>query len=167
MNHKKFNKINHLLLPGWVSRSGISQAARSRIAQAIAASESRHRGELRFVAEAALPVAVLRRSPTVRARAIDVFSELRVWDTEENTGVLIYLQLIDRDFEIVADRGISARVQQAEWDAIAARMEAAFRTGDFEAGVLAGLEEITTLLTREFPARGQNPNELPDEVVVR
>ena len=116
---------------------------------------------------AALPVAVLRRSSTVRARAIDIFSELRVWDTEENTGVLIYLQLIDRDFEIVADRGISARVPQAEWDAIAARMQAAFCAGDFEAGVLTGLEEITTLLAREFPARGQNPNELPDEVVVR
>jgi len=167
VNHKNFNKINHLLLPAWLSRKGISQAARSRIAQAIAASESRHRGELRFVAEAALPMAVLRRSPTVRARSIDVFSELRVWDTEENTGVLIYLQLIDRDFEIVADRGISARVQQAEWDAIAARMETAFRAGDFEAGVMAGLEEITMLLTREFPARGQNPNDLPDDVVVR
>ena len=115
---------------------------------------------------AALPVAVLRRSSTVRARAIDIFSELRVWDTEENTGVLIYLQLIDRDFEIVADRGISAKVAQAEWDAICRRMENEYKAGLFEAGTLAAIAEITALLTRHFPPLGDNPNELSDKPVV-
>jgi uncharacterized membrane protein len=167
MKTGKFNRVRHLVAPTWAARRQLSKAARERITQAIRASETRHRGELRFVAEGALPLGVLRAATTVRARAVDVFSELRVWDTEENTGVLIYLQLVDRDFEIVADRGINARVAQVEWDAIAARMKNAFRAGEFESGVLAGLAEITALLTREFPARAQNPNELPDEVIVR
>ena len=89
-----------------------------------------------------------------------------MWDTEENTGVLVYLQLIDRDFEIVADRGINARVKQAEWEAVCLRMEAAFRKGDFEAGVMAGLTDITALLKRHFPARESNPDELPNQPVV-
>lgn len=107
----------------------------------------------------------LFRGVTPRDRAIAVFSDLQVWDTEENTGVLVYLQLIDRDFEIVADRGINARVAQNEWDAIAARMEIDFRAGRFEDGVLAGLHDIGALLARHFPARAVNPNELPDRPV--
>ena len=91
---------------------------------------------------------------------------LRVWDTEENSGVLIYLQLVDRRIEIVADRGISAKVEQATWDAICHRMEEAFRGGRFERGVLDGVREITALLVRHFPARGANPDELPDKPAV-
>ena len=80
--------------------------------------------------------------------------------------MLIYLQLVDRDIEIVADRGISAKVGQAQWDAICHRMEEAFRARRFEDGVLKGIAEITTLLSTHFPARSENPDELPDRPVI-
>ncbi len=117
---------------------------------------------MRFVVEANLPVHGLWRGQSTRARAVELFSQLRVWDTEHNSGVLIYLQLIDRRVEIVADRGIDARVGQAFWDAVCRRMEAAFHVGQFEAGALAALSEITRALKEHFPASDSNPNELPD-----
>ena len=101
-----------------------------------------------------------------RERAIEVFSRLRVWDTAHNRGVLIYIQLVDRDIEIVADRGINAKVEQREWEEICHRMESAFRAGRFEAGALEGIREITALLARHFPPRDTNPDELPDRPVV-
>ena len=167
MNDKKLNKIKHLAIPGWWARRGVSPAAQRRIEHAIGESEHQHRGEIRFVAESTLPQTALRGVHTVRARAVDVFSEFRVWDTEENTGVLLYLQLIERRIEIVADRGITKRVAQSEWDAICKRMESACAHGRIEAGVIDGLAAITALLRREFPASEVNPNELPDAPVVR
>ena len=138
----------------------------ARIEATVKQSEQQHRGELRFAIEADLDPRAVLRGITPRQRAIEVFSQLRVWDTEENSGVLIYVQLIDRDIEIVADRGINARVAQAEWDAICTRTESAFSEGRFEAGALAAIEEVTALLTRHFPARAANPNELSDKPVV-
>lgn len=167
MPTKILNKIKHLVIPSWWAQRVLPEALQSRIEQAIQSSERHHRGEIRFAAESALPLAALAQGRTVRDRAIDVFSELRVWDTEENTGVLIYVQLIDRDFEIVADRGINARVQASEWEAIAQRMEAEFRAGRFADGVIAGLNDVSALLTRQFPAGAVNPNELPNRPIVR
>ena len=167
MNDKKLNKIKHLAIPGWWARRRVSPVAQRRIQRAIEESEHQHRGEIRFVAESTLPQSALQGVRTVRARAIDVFSEFRVWDTEENTGVLIYLQLIERRIEIVADRGISKRVAQDEWDTICKRMESDCSGGRIEAGVIDGLKAITQLLKREFPANAVNPNELPDAPVVR
>jgi uncharacterized membrane protein len=101
-----------------------------------------------------------------RERALQLFASLRVWDTEENSGVLIYLQLVDHRIEIVADRGINRKVEQGAWDAICRRMETAFRGGGFEAGALAAIDEITRLLSRHFPAGPSNPDELPDRPVI-
>lgn len=158
--------LKHLLTPDWLARRPFDAAALSRIESAIRQSERAHRGEIRFAMEGGFNLMPLLQGLTPRARAIAVFSELRVWDTEENTGVLVYLQLVDRDFEMVADRGISARVKQSEWDEICVRMEAAFRARRFEEGVLIGLREINALLARQFPAHGQNPNELSNKPVV-
>ena len=158
--------LRHTLTPDWLARRAITPAMLSRIESAIQRSESAHRGEIRFALEGALALAPLWHGLTPRARAIEVFSQLHVWDTEENTGVLVYLQLIDRDFEIVADRGICACVPQGQWQAIASRMETAFRAGRFEDGVTLGLNEITALLTQHFPARANNPDELPNRPVV-
>lgn len=155
--------FKHLLTPNWLARRAFSAAVCERIEGAIKESESAHRGEIRFAMEGGFHVVPLLRGVTSRSRAIAVFAELRVWDTEENTGVLVYLQLVDRHFEIVADRGINACVQQNEWNAICRRMEAAFGEGRFEEGVITGLREITALLARHFPARASNPNELPDK----
>lgn len=158
--------VKHLLAPDWLVYRAFPRAALKRIEAAIRQSEAAHRGELRFVVEAGLDLLPLLRGLTPRRRALDVFSRLRVWDTEENSGVLIYVQLVERDIEIVADRGISAKVEQATWDAVCRRMEDAFRARRFEQGVLDGIREITALLGRHFPARGANPDELSDRPVV-
>ena len=133
---------------------------------AIKASEATHRGEIRFAVEGALHIEPLWRGQTARERAIDVFSQLRIWDTEHNNGVLIYLLLSDRNVEIVADRGIDAKVGPREWERICRKMEAAFRQGDFEGGVVGGIQEVTRHLAEHFPPIGDDRNELPDKPVV-
>lgn len=157
--------LKHLVAPQWVVRRAFPAPVLARIEAAVTASEVNHRGEIRFVVEGALDLIPLMKGITPRERALQVFSELRVWDTEENTGVLIYVQFIDRDIEIVADRGVNARVAQKEWDAMCQRMEEAFHAGRYEHGMLAGIERITRLLTVHFPARRINPDELPDKPV--
>lgn len=161
-----FRILRHILMPDWLARRPFTPAVMARIEAAIRQTEAAHRGEIRFATEGGLELHALCKGIAPRVRAIEVFSQLRVWDTEENTGVLVYLQLIDRDFEIVADRGISARVPQAQWDAICAGMESAFRAGRFEEGVMTGLREVGALLTQHFPARAGNPDELPNKPVM-
>ena len=116
--------------------------------------------------EGALDGRPLLKDQSPRARAIDVFSHLRIWDTVHNNGVLIYLLLADRDVEILADRGIDDRVSAAEWQAICGMMEVHFRSGDFEAGVIAGIEAVSLLMAKHFPKHGPGNNELPDAPVV-
>lgn len=155
--------IKHLLLPAWHVRRAFSRADLAAIGAAVSESEAKHCGELRFVVEGPLPVAVLWHCETPRQRAIDLFARLRVWDTEENSGILIYVQLVDRRVEILADRGIAARVPQAEWDAICRTMERAFRAGQWRQGALAAVARAGELLAKHFPAGTINPNELPDK----
>lgn len=158
--------LRHLFMPSWLVRRHFPRAAMDRIERAIGESESFHGGEIRFAVEATLEPTSLLQGQRARERALEVFSQLRVWDTEHNSGVLIYLLLADRDVEIVADRGIAAKVGAEEWERICRLMESAFRQGRFEEGVLAGVREITALLVRHFPAAARNPNELPDRPLV-
>jgi uncharacterized membrane protein len=158
--------FRHLLTPPWLPLRGFSTALRAEIAAAVAASETRHRGEIRIAVEGPLPWRALWRDQTPRARAIELFAKLRTWDTEENSGVLIYLQLVDRDVEILADRGIAAKVPQAEWEALCRALEAAMRVGRCREGVLAAIDSVTRLLEQHFPAGSANPNELPNEPFV-
>ena len=158
--------LRHLLTPQWVVNRAFSKNVLSAIEAAIAASEQTHDGELRFAVEGALHPRALWQRQTARQRAEALFASLRVWDTAHNSGVLIYVQLVDRRIEIVADRGITARVPQAQWDAICRRMESAFRAGRFEDGAQAAIVEITRLLQQHFPPLANNPNELPDQPVV-
>ncbi|GAB6196134.1 TPM domain-containing protein [Lysobacter xanthus] len=138
--------------------------ALERIAAAIAASEARHTGEVCFAVEAALPVRLALVDHRPRERAAEVFTRLRVWDTEANNGVLVYMLLADRAIEIVADRGFNGRVADEDWSTICADLEAAMRAGEHEAGVLRAVEAISALMERDFP-RPQgyvDTNELPD-----
>jgi uncharacterized membrane protein len=134
------------------------------IERAIRESEKTHRGQIRFAVEATLDTLPLLRGQTARARAVEVFSHLRVWDTEHNNGVLIYLLLADRDVEILADRGIHGRVSAEAWERVCREMEAAFRAGRFEDGALAGIRAVGALLAQHFPGTGGH--ELPDRPVV-
>jgi uncharacterized membrane protein len=154
--------LRHLFAPPWLVRRAFPQDALDRIEAAIGASEKRHRGEIRFAVESGLDFLPVVRGLTPRARAIEVFSMLGVWDTEENTGVLLYLQLVDHDIEIVADRGIARTIAQTEWDAICHRMEEAFRAKQYESGVIGGIAEVSELLARHFPAGAADRDELPD-----
>jgi uncharacterized membrane protein len=154
--------LKHLCMPDWLARRPFGAAALDRIEAAVRNSETRHGAELRVALEAGLHTAALLRGLVPRERALQVFSELRVWDTEHNSGVLLYLQLVDRSIEIVADRGINARVPQPQWQDICRRIEVAFAQGRFEQGVLAAIDDITALLARHFPPQSGKPDELED-----
>ena len=164
MDLKRFWR--HIAMTPWTAARAFPPSAREAIARAVAEHEKRHRGEVRFVVEAELTTAQLWAGLGSRARAVEVFAMQGVWDTAERTGVLVYVLLADHKVEIVADRGISAKVAQAEWQAICATMQAAFREGRFEAGAVAGVTAISALLERHFPATGANANELPDQPVM-
>jgi len=156
----------HLVQHRWRQRRVFPPKALARIEQAIKAGEATHAGQIRFVVEGALDGAPLFRNQPARERALDIFSHLRVWDTAHNNGVLIYLLLADRDVEIVADRGIDAKVGDAGWERICAAMEQEFRAGRFEHGVIEGIKEVSRLMAQHFPPQPGSPNELPDAPVV-
>jgi uncharacterized membrane protein len=158
--------LKHLLAGRWQTLRYFPPSTMRAIESAIQDSESTHMGELRFAVEAGLDWPDVIRGKTAHERALEVFSQLRIWDTEHNSGVLIYLLLADRRVEIIADRGINRRVGKTGWEAICREMETAFKAGQFERGVLTGLARISVLLAEYFPAHGDNANELSDKPVV-
>lgn len=158
--------LRHLMTSPARVRRRFPPPVLSAIEAAIRVSEIRHLGEIRFVVEGALGTGALWRGQTARERAIELFSLLRVWDTEHNNGVLIYLLLADRDMEIVADRGIHRRVDPAEWERVCRLMEAHFRNGEFERGVLEAVAAVAAHFEHHYPAAGANANELPDQPTV-
>ena len=158
--------VKHLLMTDGQIKRAFPAGAMHQIEAAIKASEGTHAGEIRFAVEGGLDGSPLFNGQSARDRAVELFSQLRVWDTQDNTGVLIYLLLADRAVEIVADRGIHAKVDAQAWSTVCRQMEAAFRQSDFEAGVLAGVQAVTAHLAKHFPAAGHNRNELPDKPVV-
>ncbi|MFO1364094.1 MAG: TPM domain-containing protein [Burkholderiales bacterium] len=158
--------LRHLFCDFWSVRRAFPPDAMAAIEREIGAQERRHAGELRFAVEASLPLVDLLRNVTGRERAVELFGRLRVWDTEQNTGVLVYLLLADRDVEIVADRGIHRAVGEAGWAAICGEMERAFGRGEFLQGVIRGVQAISDLLATHCPPRPDNPDELPDRPVI-
>jgi len=167
-----FSRLGRIWRHQWMDEADVRRvlpdAAMERLAARVAASERRHSGEIRLCVEAGLPWSYLRRDASARERAVTLFGKLRVWDTENNNGVLVYLLLAEHAIEIVADRGISARVSAAEWAAMTQRMGAAFREGRFEDGLTQALEEMSALLVEHFPLADDQPdtNELPDAPLV-
>lgn len=156
----------HTFIAPWRWRKLFPASTLKVIEVAIQQSESHHSGELRFAIENALTTRQIIQALSSRQRAVQVFSDLRVWDTEENSGVLIYLLLAERTVHIIADRGINKKVAQSEWNAIVQAMQTEFQQGDFQRGSVTGIEQITVLLARHFPANPDNPNELPDAPVI-
>ena len=164
MNIKRI--VKHLMMTHWQVNRAFPRPTLIAIEQAIKAGETAHVGEIRFAVEGALDVTPLFRGQSARERAIEMFSHLRVWDTEHNNGVLIYLLLADRDVEIVADRGIHAKLHSQEWEEVCRKMETAFKQADYEGGVISGIRAVTRHLAEHFPAVGAGRNELPDKPVV-
>jgi len=139
-------------------------ASLQRIADAVGAGEARHRGEICFAVEPALPLRQVLRGAQARDRAHDVFAQLRVWDTQANSGVLVYLLLADRRIEVVADRGLAGLVSAEQWRGACALMEERLRAGEPEAAIVAGVAAISDLLAAHFPRTpgDADENELPD-----
>src|SRR5262245_51510970 len=164
MKVKRIGK--HVIVHRWRAKRVFPPDALARIEQAIKAGETTHGGQVRFVVEGALDGTPLFKDQPARERALDFFSHLRIWDTAHNNGVLIYLLLADRDFEIVADRGIDAHVGYEAWERICREMEAEFRVGQFERAVIKGIEAVSRELATYFPPHGPHRNELPDTPVV-
>jgi uncharacterized membrane protein len=158
--------LRHLFATRWRTRQTFTPTVLAEIESAIGAVESRHSGEIRFVVETALDVEELWRQLPPRARALQVFSHLGVWDTVANNGVLIYVLFADRDVEILADRGIAARVPPEEWEQICREIEAHYREGRFAQGSVAGVRSVGRLLERHFPGQGAPPDELPNQPVL-
>ena len=156
----------HLLEHRWRARRLFPPRVLAAIEQAIKTGETTHSGQVRFVVEGALDGAPLFRDQPARERALDIFAQLRIWDTTHNNGVLIYLLLADRDVEIVADRGIDTKVGAAGWEKICREMESDFAARKFESGVIKGIQAVSRQLAQYFPAQGKGPNELPDAPVV-
>jgi uncharacterized membrane protein len=157
--------LRHRWLDDSDTRKAIPPDMVERLARRVAASEKRHSGEIRLYVEAGLPMSYLWRAATARERAVAMFGKLRVWDTENNNGVLIYLLLAEHAIEIIADRGLASRVDPREWQRIADAMGAAFKERRFEDGLTQALEEASALLVAHFPRdpAKADANELPDE----
>ena len=164
MGIKRIGK--HLLEHRWRVRRIFPPEALAVIERTIKEGEATHSGQVRFAVEGALDGKPLFKDQSARERALDIFSQLRIWDTAHNNGVLIYLLLADHDVEIVADRGIDAKVGTAGWEKICKSMETDFRAGNFAGGVVKGIQAVSQQLTAHFPRHRAGPNELPDKPVV-
>ena len=169
MAHWLIRLFRHRLLDEDDTRRALDAAALARVEALVVASEKQHGGEIRVVVEAGLPWSYLRRGATPRERAIALFGKLRVWDTDRNNGVLIYLLLAEHAIEIVVDRGLARHVDADTWNAVTATMQEAFRRGAFEAGIAQAIGAVDALLVRHFPPAGDSAdaNELADAPLLR
>lgn len=148
------------------ARRAFPDATLDAIAEAIDAGERTHRGEVRLIVEKALPFEAAWDGVTNRQRALALFADYGVWDTEDNCGVLIYVNLAEHRIDIVADRGIDRRIGPETWQAVCRTMTDGFRQRRFHEATLAAIAQVNELLRQHFPASGERPNELPDHPVM-
>ena len=156
----------HLRSSAAEARRAFPEATLDAVAHAIDAGERTHRGEVRVIVEKALPFEAAWEGVSNRQRAVCLFADYGVWDTEDNCGVLIYVNLAEHKVDIVADRGIDRRIDAATWQALCRTMTEGFRQGQFHDATLAAIGQVNALLREHFPASGERPNELPDRPVM-
>jgi uncharacterized membrane protein len=171
MTHESFGQRVGRVLRHWRASRADAQRAfpdstLTAAQQAITAGEQTHRGEVRFIVEKSLPTDEVWDGITNRQRALALFADYGVWDTEDNCGVLIYVNLAEHKVDIVADRGIDRKIDRATWQAVCATMTEGFRRGDFQGATLAAIEQVNALLREHFPANGARQNELPDSPIM-
>jgi uncharacterized membrane protein len=163
IRHRIGRALRHLRSSSADARRAFPPATLAAIASAITAGEQTHRGEVRLIVEKALPLETIWAGISNRQRALALFADHGLWDTEENCGVLIYVNLAERKVDIVADRGIDRKIDEATWQAICRTMTQSFAQGRFHDGTLAAIEQVNDLLRTHFPADGARPNQLPDQ----
>jgi uncharacterized membrane protein len=157
----------HAMTGQSVGRRAFPTPALAAIGAAIGEGERQHRAELRLVVEAALPATLAWRGVSNRERALALFIEYGVWDTEENCGVMVYVNLAERKVDIVADRHIDRKIDAATWQGVCNTMTSGFARGNYQDSTIKAIAQINALLVRHFPATGERPNELPDQPVMR
>lgn len=168
-----FAKLARIWKHRWMDERNVRAATPpellSKLERFTQASEARHSGEIRICIEAGLPMSYLWRDATPRERAVAMFGKLRVWDTQGNNGVLIYVLLAERAIEIVADRAVSMPANNTFWQDSVNKLSAHLKRGDFESGLTQALEEISALLVQNFAvdATAANKNELTNRPDVR
>lgn len=158
--------IRHLRTTTADGRRAFPEAALKAIEDAIAHGETRHRAEVRLVIEPSLSLQAVLNGMSPRERARQLFAQYGVWDTEENCGVLIYINLADHQVEIVADRGVGRVISPGDWEAICRTMTSGFARGEYRDSVIAALGELNTLLQRHYPDDGSTHNQLSNKPVM-
>ncbi|MBS1169155.1 MAG: hypothetical protein H6R01_73 [Burkholderiaceae bacterium] len=158
--------MRHLLTTSSAGKRAFPPATLRAIEAAIAEGEARHRAEVSFIVEHSLPLHELLHRTGTRQRALDLFARYRVWDTEENCGVLLYLNLADRKLEIVADRGVAGQIGNDDWNAVCQTMTQGFAQDEFHHSSLAALAQLNALLALHYPADGERVNQLSDKPIL-
>lgn len=156
----------HLTATSASGRKAFPDASLKAIEAAIGHGEQMHRAEVRLIIEAAHQVGSVLNGISNRQRARELFGQYGVWDTEDNCGVLVYVNLADRQVEIVADRNVARCVNQQQWQTICQSMTASFATGAYQNGALAAIDAVNQLLHQHFPSHGARTNQLPDQPVM-
>ena len=156
----------HLRTTTAVGKRAFPANTLSAITDAISAGEQTHRSELRLIVENNMPFELVWNDVNNRQRALALFAEYGVWDTEENCGVLVYINLAERKVDIVADRHIGRKIEQPQWQTICTLMTSGFARGEFHDSTLAAVEQVNALLRQHFPANGARANELPNQPLI-
>ncbi|WP_373889862.1 TPM domain-containing protein [Massilia sp. H6] len=163
IKHRITRTWRHLTSSGAAAKRAFPETTLTAISEAITAGEQTHRGEVRLIIEKALDLDDAWDGVTNRQRALALFADYGVWDTEDNCGVLIYVNLAEHRVDIVADRGIDRRIDSATWQAVCRTMTDGFKAGHFHDATLAAIGQVNELLRQHFPADGSRANELPDK----
>ncbi len=164
---KLFNRwMKHLFTTHTAGKRAFPPETLKAIETAIAEGESLHCAEVRLIVEHSLSACAVFHRITSRQRAIELFSHYKIWDTEENCGVLIYVNIADRKVEIIADRAVEKEITHKEWHAVCRTMTEGFAQGEFHHSSAAAMAQLNTLLHSHFPASGEHPNQLPNTPIV-
>lgn len=163
----KFSRaLRHLCTTRYSGKKAFPCATLTAIQQAIADGESLHRAEIRLIVEPSLELSEIFAGVSSRQRAHELFSQYRIWDTEENAGILIYIELADHQVEIVADRGIAGLIPNHHWHAICKTMTEGFAQGKYHDSVLQGLQQLNAVLQEHFPEQDRQANQLSNKPIL-
>lgn len=163
----KFSRaLRHLLSTRYSGRKAFPCATLTAIQQAITAGESVHRAEIRLIVEPSLELSAVLAGIGSRDRAHELFAQYGIWDTEENCGILIYIDLADHQVEIVADRGIARLIPAHHWQAVCKTMTTGFARGEYHDSVIAGIRQLNTVLHDYFPEGEAQSNQLSNQPIL-
>jgi len=151
--HQKFNSNFTTMNP----KDFLGKENERLIKEAIEGAEHQTSGEIRVHIESSCKQEVLDR-------AAWLFKKLKMHETKERNGVLIYLSINDRKFAIIGDSGINKVVPKGFWDEIKEIMIGHFIKNEYSQGIIRGIEKTGEHLKQYFPWQTDDVNELSDEI---